>query len=59
VLTVGSTVTTRTYAYPSTSNKLTSVTEGSPVRALTHDGAGNVNSDNSCNPLAEGVAVSA
>jgi YD repeat-containing protein len=34
--------TTWTYAYPPTSNKLATVTEGSSVRTFTHDAAGNV-----------------
>jgi RHS repeat-associated protein len=44
-LTSGST-TTWTYTYPSISNKLSSVTDGTNVRTLTHDGAGNVTADN-------------
>jgi hypothetical protein len=43
-LTAGGT-TTWTYAYPPTSNKLSTVTEGSNVRTFTHDAAGNVTAD--------------
>jgi YD repeat-containing protein len=43
-LTSGST-TTWTYAYPSTNNKLSTVTQGSNVRTFTHDAAGNVTAD--------------
>jgi RHS repeat-associated protein len=45
VLTQGSTTTTWSYAYPSGSNRLSTVTQGSNVRAFTHDGAGNISAD--------------
>ncbi len=44
MLTSGST-TTQTYAYPGSSNKLSTVTEGASVRSFTHDAAGNVTAD--------------
>jgi RHS repeat-associated protein len=44
-LTQGSTTTTATYAHPSGSNRLATVTEGVNVRAFTHDNAGNVTAD--------------
>lgn len=43
-LTSGST-TTWTYAYPTGSNKLSTVTQGANVRTFTHDGAGNITAD--------------
>jgi RHS repeat-associated protein len=43
-LTSGST-TTSSYAYPGTSNRLSTVTQGSNVRTFTHDSAGNVTAD--------------
>src|SRR5258706_6506579 len=36
---------TSTYAYPTGSNKLATVTKGTNVRTLTHDGGGNVTAD--------------
>src|SRR5262249_55559844 len=45
VLTQGATATTWTYAYPATSNKLSSVTQGFTVRTFTHDGGGNITAD--------------
>jgi RHS repeat-associated protein len=44
-LTQGSTTTTWSYAYPSGSNRLSTVTQGANVRTLTHDGAGNISAD--------------
>jgi hypothetical protein len=39
-VTQGSTTTTWSYAYPSGSNRLSTVTQGANVRTFTHDGAG-------------------
>jgi YD repeat-containing protein len=44
-LTQGSITTTWSYAYPSGSNLLSTVTEGANVRTFTHDGGGNISAD--------------
>lgn len=45
VLTQGVNTTTWTYAYPSSSNLLSTVTQGTNVRSFTYDGAGNISAD--------------
>ena len=44
---IGGALTTDTYNYPATSNKLTNITRGAATpRAFTYDGAGNILTDN-------------
>jgi hypothetical protein len=46
ILTVGSTTTTNMLGYPSTSNRVSDVTQGSTtVRSLSYDNAGNITAD--------------
>ncbi len=51
VVDTGSTV-TETYTYPSTSNRLTSVADGTDTRTFTYDAAGNVIDDDRTSSLA-------
>lgn len=51
------TLVTSTYAYPATSNRLSSITTGGAVRSFGYDASGNITSDSSANVASTGVAM--